>query len=106
MAGLAAAAPGVATFGEESKLMTFPSFSFMKGSSHQETIYWREASSGHSRLGYFVGKVLSTLPRLTLSALHYSTFYAIFATPIIPFNTLYVINLLYFYCKFYSILFV
>lgn len=63
-----------------------------------EVIYWREASSGHSRSAYFVGKILSTFFRLSLSALHFTTFYAILATPLMAFSTLYAANLLYFYC--------
>lgn len=78
--GLAAAAPGVKTFGEE------------------KSIYWREASAGHSRSAYFVGKGLSTLFRLTLSALHFTVFFTVLATPLMPFGSLYAANLLYFYC--------
>ncbi|EAQ93305.1 hypothetical protein CHGG_01540 [Chaetomium globosum CBS 148.51] len=61
--GLAAAAPGVKTFGEEKQ------------------IYWREVNSGHSRLAYYVGKVLATFPRLANSAMHFTTFYCVLATP-------------------------
>ncbi|KAK3300363.1 uncharacterized protein B0H64DRAFT_428448 [Chaetomium fimeti] len=78
--GLAAAAPGVKTFGEEKQ------------------IYWREASSGHSRLAYYVGKVLATLPRLGISAMHFTTFYCVLATPWMPFWSMFLTNLLYFYC--------
>ncbi|KAF2639904.1 hypothetical protein P280DRAFT_518339 [Massarina eburnea CBS 473.64] len=78
--GLAAAAPGVKTFGEE------------------KTMYWREAASGHSRSAYFVGKILSTFFRIGLSALHFTVFYALLATPIMPFGQLYLAHLLYFYC--------
>ncbi|KAF2733123.1 ATP-binding cassette sub-family G member 2 [Polyplosphaeria fusca] len=78
--GLAAAAPGVKTFGEE------------------KTIYWREAASGHSRSAYFIGKILSTLFRIGLSSLHFTVFYALLATPIMPFGQLYLAHLLYFYC--------
>lgn len=63
-----------------------------------ESIYWREASSGHSRSAYFVGKNLSSLFRLSLSALHFTAFYTILAAPIMSFNALYATNLLYFYC--------
>ncbi|KAK4237658.1 hypothetical protein C8A03DRAFT_15822 [Achaetomium macrosporum] len=78
--GLAAAAPGVKTFGEEKQ------------------IYWREASSGHSRLAYYVGKVVATFPRLAISAMHFTTFYCVLATPWMPFWSMYLSNLLYFYC--------
>ncbi|KAI0406240.1 hypothetical protein F4802DRAFT_606249 [Xylaria palmicola] len=78
--GLAAAAPGVKTFGEEKQL------------------YWREASAGHSRSAYFLGKVFATVPRLAISALHFTTFYCILATPLMPFWRMYLTNLMYFYC--------
>ncbi|KAJ2989357.1 hypothetical protein NUW58_g3506 [Xylaria curta] len=78
--GLAAAAPGVKTFGEEKQL------------------YWRETSAGHSRSAYFLGKIFSTIPRLVISALHFTTFYCILATPLMPFWRMYLTNLMYFYC--------
>lgn len=78
--GLAASAPGFWVFGEE-KLM-----------------YYRETASGHSRSAYYVGKLLSTLPRIALSAFHFTVFLGILATPLIPFQWMYVINLLYFWC--------
>ncbi|KAF2013083.1 hypothetical protein BU24DRAFT_264171 [Aaosphaeria arxii CBS 175.79] len=78
--GLAAAAPGVKTFGEE------------------KTLYWRETASGHSRSAYFIGKILSTFFRIGLSSLHFTVFYALLATPIMPFGQLYLSHLLYFYC--------
>ncbi|KAE9378553.1 ABC transporter-like protein [Stipitochalara longipes BDJ] len=78
--GLAAATPGVVTFGEEKQ------------------IYWREASSGHSRSAYYVGKTLSVFPRIALSALHFTTFYCALATPLVRFWPLYTANLGYFYC--------
>ncbi|KAI0882331.1 uncharacterized protein GGS22DRAFT_191502 [Annulohypoxylon maeteangense] len=78
--GLAAAAPGVKTFGEEKQM------------------YWREASAGHSRSAYYIGKVIATIPRLTISAMHFTTFYCILATPRMSFWTMYLTNLMYFYC--------
>ncbi|CAD6506021.1 BgTH12-06953 [Blumeria graminis f. sp. triticale] len=77
---LAAAAPGVKIFGEEKQ------------------IYWREASAGHSRSAYYVGKVISTLPRISISAIHYTAFFYILATPLMNFWRAYVVNLMYFYC--------
>ncbi|KAI1001423.1 hypothetical protein K3495_g6776 [Podosphaera aphanis] len=77
---LAAAAPGVKTFSEE------------------KLIYWREASSGQSRSAYYVGKVISTLPRIAISAMHYNTFFYLVATPLITFWKLYILNFTYFYC--------
>lgn len=78
--GLAASAPGCKVFGEE------------------KLVYWREAASGHSRSAYYVGKVLSTLPRICLSSLHFTVFFGILATPLISFTDMYAANLLYFYC--------
>jgi ABC-type multidrug transport system ATPase subunit len=78
--GLAASPAGCKVFGEE-KLM-----------------YWREAASGHNRSAYYVGKLLSTLARLALSALHFTIFLQILATPLMGFGVLYLANLLYFYC--------
>ncbi|KAL5385608.1 hypothetical protein DPSP01_004721 [Paraphaeosphaeria sporulosa] len=77
---LAASAPGVSTFGDE------------------KSLYWREAAAGHRRSAYFTAKVLATIPRMALSSLHFTSFYAILATPSINFWLLYVLVLLYFYC--------
>jgi hypothetical protein len=95
--GLAAAAPGVKTFGEESKSST-PFHTLERAHDQLETMYWREAASGHSRSAYFVGKIISTLFRIGLSSLHFTVFYALLATPIMPFGQLYLAHLLYFYC--------
>lgn len=63
-----------------------------------EMIYWREASSGHSRSAYYTGKVVSTFFRMSLSSLHFTVFYTLLSTPLIPFGMLYAANLLYFFC--------
>ncbi|KAJ5997603.1 hypothetical protein N7522_009263 [Penicillium canescens] len=76
----AAAAPSVGIFGEEI------------------LIFQRESLSGHSEGAYFVGKVLSSLPRSFLAAFHYTTLYAVLATPHASFNILLVLNFFYFYC--------
>ncbi|RKF62897.1 ABC transporter G family member 24 [Erysiphe neolycopersici] len=76
---LASAAPGVKTFGEEKQ------------------VYWREASAGHSRSAYYTGKTLSTIPRISISALHYTTFFNLLAAPLMSFWKLYLCNLMYFY---------
>lgn len=78
--GLAASAPGFWVFGEE------------------KLIYWRETASGHSRSAYYVGKLLSTLPRIALSSLHFTIFLSILATPLITFTEMYALNLMYFWC--------
>lgn len=77
--GLAASAPGVWVFGEE------------------KLVYYRESAAGHSRSAYYVGKVLSTLPRIALSALHYTAFMGILATPLMSFSQMYAANVGYFY---------
>jgi len=77
--GLAASAPGFWVFGEE------------------KMIYWRETASGHSRSAYYTAKVLSTLPRIGLSSLHFTIFLSILATPLISFAEMYAANLLYFW---------
>ena len=78
--GLASSAPGFWVFGEE------------------KLIYWRETASGHSRSAYYVGKLLSTLPRIALSSLHFTVFLSILATPLIGFTQMYAANLMYFWC--------
>jgi hypothetical protein len=65
-----------------------------------ELIFTRESSSGHSESAYFLGKILSTLIRMFLSALHFTAFYLILTTPLVSFPTQLVVNLLYFYCTF------
>ncbi|KAJ5102252.1 ABC transporter [Penicillium alfredii] len=77
---LAAAPAGVETFGGE------------------KNNFYREVDAGDSRSAYFVGKELSTIPRIVLSALHFTTFYIILATPAISFGMLLVLNMLFFYC--------
>ncbi|KAF2768920.1 putative ABC transporter [Teratosphaeria nubilosa] len=78
--GLAASAPGFWVFGEE-KLM-----------------YHRESAAGHSRSAYYVGKLLSTLPRIALTSLHYTVFLGILATPLMSFWKMYLVDLGYFWC--------
>ncbi len=78
--GLTASSPGVKIFGEE------------------KLVYWREAASGHNRLAYYVGKVLSTFPRMILANIHFSTMFLLLSTPKIPWGAAFVANLLYFYC--------
>ncbi|ORX93551.1 hypothetical protein BCR34DRAFT_629343 [Clohesyomyces aquaticus] len=77
--GLAASAPAVKVFGEE------------------KLIFNREVSSGHSSSAYYMGKMLSVLPRICLSSLHFSVFMGILATPLMSFNQMFAANLLYFY---------
>ncbi|KAI8838118.1 hypothetical protein BC829DRAFT_447479 [Chytridium lagenaria] len=76
---MAGAPAGVKVFGEE------------------KTVYWREASSGHSRGAYFLGKTMSTVYGFTISSLHFSAVYYVFAKPVITFNMQYLIILLSFW---------
>ena len=78
--GLTASSPGVKIFGEE------------------KLVYWREAASGHNRLAYYIGKVISTFPRMILANIHFSVFFLLLSTPKIPWGAAFVANLLYFYC--------
>jgi ABC-type multidrug transport system ATPase subunit len=78
--GLAASAPGFWVFGEE-KMM-----------------FWRETAAGHSRSAYYLGKMLATLPRITLTSLHFTVFMGILATPLISFTDMWMANLMYFWC--------
>lgn len=78
--GLAASASGFWVFGEE------------------KLIYWRETASGHSRSAYYFGKLLSTIPRIALSSLHFSIFFSVLATPLMSFMEMYAANLMYFWC--------
>ncbi|KAI8911168.1 P-loop containing nucleoside triphosphate hydrolase protein [Gorgonomyces haynaldii] len=50
-------------------------------------IYWRKAASGHSRLGYFVGKSLASLYRIVLCATHFTGIMYAFATQVVPYGT-------------------
>ena len=78
--GLTASSPGVKTFGEE------------------KLVYLREASSGHNRFAYYVGKVFSTLPRMFLANLHFTVLFILLATPKISWSASCITNFLYFYC--------
>ena len=78
--GMIASPPGVKIFGEE------------------KLIYIREAFSGHNRFAYYIGKVLSTLPRMILSNLHFTMLFMYLSTPRISWGAAFVANLLYFYC--------
>ena len=78
--GLTASSPGVKVFGEE------------------KLIYLREASSGHNRFAYYIGKVLSTFPRMFIANLHFTVFFIFLATPKISWGAAFIANLLYFYC--------
>ncbi|KAB8293844.1 hypothetical protein EYC80_009325 [Monilinia laxa] len=78
--GLTASAPGVKVFGEE------------------KLVYWREAAAGHNRFAYYMGKVISTIPRIFLANFHFTVFFALMATPRISWADMFAANLLYFWC--------
>ncbi|KAF4454510.1 hypothetical protein F53441_3014 [Fusarium austroafricanum] len=78
--GLVAAAPGVKLFSEEMLL------------------YKREAEAGHSRLAYFLAKVISVLPRMALGCMHFTVPLFLLSVPIINWGLAFLTNLLYFYC--------
>ncbi|KAF7546975.1 hypothetical protein G7Z17_g8039 [Cylindrodendrum hubeiense] len=78
--GLVAGAPGVKIFSEETLL------------------YRREAEAGHSRLAYFLAKIICVLPRMALGCLHFTTLVLLLSTPIIDWGIAFLVNLMYFYC--------
>lgn len=78
--GLVAAAPGVKILSEETIL------------------HRREAEAGHSRIAYFIAKVLSAFPRMIVGCLHFSAPMLLLSTPIIAWYTAFAANLVYFYC--------
>ncbi|TVY93973.1 ABC transporter G family member [Lachnellula willkommii] len=78
--GLTASAPGVKIFGEE------------------KLVYWREAAAGHNRFAYYVGKVVSTIPRMILANFHFTTMFMVLSAPRIPWFVAFAANLLYFWC--------
>ena len=78
--GLTASSPGVKIFGEE------------------KLIYRRESSSGHNRFAYYIGKVLSTFPRMFLANSHFTVLFMLLSTPKISWGASFLANLLYFYC--------
>ena len=68
-AALAAAPAGVRVFSEE-----LP-------------VYWRNVSSGHSAIAYFLAKVVSSFYRLALCALHFSAVIFYLSTPVTSSST-------------------
>ena len=77
--GLAAAPTGVATFGMEL------------------VVYWREASVGHNKAAYFLGKFVSNFYRILLGALHFCGFYLVLAETLLTSGQLYSIVALFFF---------
>lgn len=59
--------------------------------SNEKPMFWREASSRHNRLSYFVGKSVSSFYRIALSALHFSVVFHAVVLPQIDFGEFYLI---------------
>ena len=64
----------------------------------RETGLLARGSGGHNRFAYYVGKVLSTIPRIVLANFHFSTLLLLLWTPRMTWQAAFVSNLLYFYC--------
>lgn len=77
--GLVSGAPGVKVFSEEMLLQR------------------REAEAGHSRIAYFLAKTISSLPRMILGCLHFTTWLFLLAGPTISWGIAFLANLFYFY---------
>jgi hypothetical protein len=54
----------------------------------QVVVYWREASSGHSPLAFFIGVATAQLYRIFLCALHFACIYSLIIAPLIPYINL------------------
>ncbi|KAI3398027.1 hypothetical protein diail_9890 [Diaporthe ilicicola] len=78
--GLISAAPGVRVFSEEMLL------------------HRREAEAGHSRLAYFLAKVLCVLPRMLVACFHFTAVALVLARPVVPWGIAFLGNLAYFWC--------
>lgn len=61
-------------------------------------LHRREAEAGHSRIAYFLAKILAVLPRMTLACFHFTTLVLVLSTPIIPWGIAFLTNLAYFWC--------
>ncbi|KAJ3253942.1 hypothetical protein HK103_007611 [Boothiomyces macroporosus] len=53
--------------------------------SEEKPVFWREASAGHSTLGYYIGKTISSFYRLAICSLHFTMFLHILPNPLISF---------------------
>lgn len=78
--GLVASSPAVKVFAEE------------------KLIYRREAEAGHSRLAYYLAKVVATLPRILLGCLHFTVLVQLLGVPLISFADAFAATLLYYWC--------
>ncbi|KAF9890731.1 hypothetical protein FE257_005597 [Aspergillus nanangensis] len=64
----------------------------------EKATFYRECQAGHSRSAYFLGKNLAVSFRIVVASLHFTAFYMVLATPLIPFRLLFGLGCLYFYC--------
>lgn len=65
--------------------------------SEERAVYWREASAGHSKLAYFLGKSLSVMYRIAICSLHFASTMHFLARPLMGFANQYVMILLVFF---------
>ncbi|KAJ3312242.1 hypothetical protein HDV04_003285 [Boothiomyces sp. JEL0838] len=61
--------------------------------SEEKPVFWREASAGHSTLGYYIGKTLSSFYRLAICSLHFTVPLHLISKPLIGFWQFYLIIL-------------
>ena len=73
--GLAASPTGVYAFGSE--LVN----------------YWREASVGHNKLAYYIGKSFSLVYRIALGSLHFTALYLLLAYSIVDTQDIYAVTI-------------
>lgn len=67
--------------------------------SEEKSVYWREASAGHSPSAYYVGKTVAAVPRFVVSSLHFVAVYMLLAVPTFPgTGHFYALILLNFWC--------
>ena len=77
--------------------------------SEELDVYWRYTASGHSTLAYYLGKTISSFPRILLAGLHFSAVLYYLASPVVPFGVLFGVIGLFFFgvyglCSFVSML--
>ncbi len=77
---VAASPAGVKIFGEERE------------------IYFREASSGHNTLSYYLGKSLAVIFRVLVGAFHFTSLFHLLASPAQDFTTLMLLVLCQYFC--------
>eukprot|EP00049_Salpingoeca_infusionum_P005993 m.100122 g.100122 ORF g.100122 m.100122 type:complete len:274 (-) comp13158_c0_seq7:292-1113(-) len=62
--------------------------------------FWREASCGNSKLAYVVGKFFGFMPRIMLSALHFTGLFYTLVRPRTPLPVMFGMAFCYFFCTF------